>query len=79
MYKDDHTIIKLGNMEQKTEVTGGIRQGCCLSTLLFKMVTFKIIDELRKEKLFKFLQHLRGNTTRILIIFAFVQTQRGTQ
>ena len=53
MYKDDHTIIKLGNMEQKTEVTGGIRQGCCLSTLLFKMVTFKIIDELRKEKLFR--------------------------
>merc|ERR1712120_103765 len=53
MYKDDHTIIKLGNMEQKIEVTGGIRQGCCISTLLFKMVTFKIIDELRKEKLFK--------------------------
>merc|ERR1712121_467445 len=53
MYKDDHTIIKLGSMEQKVEVTGGIRQGCCLSTLLFKMVTYKIIDELRKEKLFK--------------------------
>merc|ERR1711895_242537 len=53
MYKDDHTVIKLGNMEQKVEVTGGIRQGCCLSTLLFKMVTFKIIDELRKERLFK--------------------------
>merc|ERR1711888_21710 len=53
MYKNDHTIIKLGNMEQKTEVTGGIRQGCCLSTLLFKMVTFKIIDELRKDRLFK--------------------------
>jgi len=53
MYKDDHTVIKLGSMEQKVEVTGGIRQGCCLSTLLFKMVTFKIIDELRKERLFK--------------------------
>merc|ERR1712121_504119 len=53
MYKDDHTIIKLGSMEQKVEVTGGIRQGCCHSTLLFKMVTFKIIDELRREKLFK--------------------------
>merc|ERR1711891_74161 len=53
MYKNDHTIIKLGSMEQKVEVTGGIRQGCCLSTLLFKMVTYKIIDELRKEKLFK--------------------------
>merc|ERR1712121_114452 len=53
MYKDDHTIIKLGNMQQKIEVTGGIRQGCCISTLLFKMVTFKIIDKLRNEKLFK--------------------------
>merc|ERR1712120_97012 len=53
MYKDDHTIIKLGNMEQKIEVTGGIRQGCCISTLLFKMVTFKIIDKLRNENWFK--------------------------
>lgn len=53
MYKDDHTIINLGNMQQKIEVTGRIRQGCCISTLLFKMVTFKIIDKLRNEKLFK--------------------------
>merc|ERR1712033_141087 len=53
MYKHDHTIINLGNMQQKIEVTGGIRQGCCISTLLFKMVTFKIIDKLRNEKLFK--------------------------
>ena len=53
MYKNDRTVIKLGSMEQEVEVTGGIRQGCCLSTLLFKMVTFKIIDELRKEKLYK--------------------------
>ena len=53
MYHDDHTIIKLGNMKEKVEVTGGIRQGCCISTLLFKMVTFKIIEELRKEKRYK--------------------------
>merc|ERR1711895_67804 len=53
MYKDDHTIIKLGNMSEKIEVTGGIRQGCCISTLLFKMVTFKIIEKLRKEPLFR--------------------------
>merc|ERR1712215_623755 len=53
MYKNDYTVIKLGNMEQKIEVIGGIRQGCCISTLLFKMVTFKIIDELRNEKRFK--------------------------
>merc|ERR1711913_255509 len=35
------------------EVTGGIRQGCCISTLLFKMVTFKIIDELRVKKKYR--------------------------
>ena len=35
------------------EVTSGIRQGCCISTLLFKLVTFKIIEELRKEKVYK--------------------------
>ena len=51
MYKNDNTIIKLGSMKGKIEVTGGIRQGCCISTLLFKMVTFKIIEELRKQKI----------------------------
>ena len=53
MYHEDNTVIKLGNMKEKVEVTGGIRQGCCISTLLFKMVTFKIIEELRKEKRYK--------------------------
>ena len=47
MYKDDYTILKLGNMEEKMEITGGIRQGCCISTLLFKLVTFKVIEKLR--------------------------------
>merc|ERR1712179_310167 len=31
------------------EVTGGIRQGCCISTLLFKLVTFTMIDYLRTK------------------------------
>ena len=53
MYKEDHTVIKLGSMAEKIEVTGGIRQGCCISTLLFKLVTFKIIEELRKKTLYK--------------------------
>merc|ERR1711984_25992 len=47
------TVIQLGNMKEKVKVTGGIRQGCCISTLLFKMVTFKIIEALRKEKKYK--------------------------
>jgi len=50
MYQEDCTIIKLGKMNKKVEVTSGIRQGCCISTLLFKLVTFRIIDELRKKK-----------------------------
>ena len=49
IYQEDSTIIKLGRMNKKVEVTSGIRQGCCISTLLFKLVTFKIIDELRKK------------------------------
>merc|ERR1711895_307617 len=53
MYKDDHTIVKLGNMVEKVEVTGGIRQGCSISTLLFKLITFKVIGNLRKEKKYK--------------------------
>merc|ERR1712239_82881 len=53
MYKDDQTVIKLGSMTQKVDVTGGIRQGCCISTLLFKLVTFKIIEDLQKMKKYK--------------------------
>merc|ERR1711874_127594 len=53
MYQADNTIIKLGNMSKKVEVTSGIRQGCCISTLLFKLVTFRIIDELRTKKKYK--------------------------
>ena len=48
MYEGDSTIIQLGRMRKKIEVTGGIRQGCCISTLLFKMVTYTIIDDLRE-------------------------------
>merc|ERR1711905_82535 len=48
MYEGDSTIIQLGRMKKGLEVTGGIRQGCCISTLLFKMVTFTMIEDLRK-------------------------------
>merc|ERR1712121_605289 len=53
MYRNDHTIVKLGNMEEKIEVTGGIRQGCSISTLLFKLITFKVIEDLRKMEKYK--------------------------
>ena len=49
MYSEDRTTIKLGNKQEKSEVTSGIRQGCSISTLLFKMVTFNIIEELERK------------------------------
>ena len=53
MYKEDCTIIKLGRMNKKVEVTSGIRQGCSISTLLFKLVTFRIIDKLREKRMYR--------------------------
>ena len=49
MYKADKTTIILGKMKETIEVTCGIRQGCSISTLLFKMVTFCIIEDLQKK------------------------------
>ena len=46
MYKGDSTKIQLGKMKSDIEVTSGIRQGCAISTLLFKMITFTIIEKL---------------------------------
>ena len=48
MYENDKTTIQLGKLKETIEVTCGIRQGCSISTLLFKMVTFTIIEDLRK-------------------------------
>ena len=49
MYENDRTTIHLGKMRKTIEVTCGIRQGCSISTLLFKMVTFTIIEELKEK------------------------------
>ena len=49
MYEGDKTTIQLGKLKKTIEVTSGIRQGCSISTLLFKMVTFTIIEQLNKE------------------------------
>ena len=51
MYASDKTTITLGKMKETIEVTCGIRQGCSISTLLFKMVTFCIIEDLEKKGL----------------------------
>ena len=49
MYEGDRTTIKLGRMRSNIEVTSGIRQSCCISTLLFKLITFTIIEELNRK------------------------------
>ena len=49
VYTDDRTRIELGIGEEvEIEITSGIRQGCTISTTLFKLVTFRIIEELER-------------------------------
>ena len=50
MYSKDRTTIKLGSKQQTIDVTCGIRQGSSISTLLIKMVTFSIIEELEEHR-----------------------------
>merc|ERR1711874_52378 len=49
MYENDRTTIHLGKVRKTIEVTCGITQGCSISTLQFKMVTFTIIEELKEK------------------------------
>ena len=54
LYEKDETTLDLGKIKETIEVTCGIRQGCSLSKLLFKMVTFCIIEDLQKKgKIYK--------------------------
>ena len=51
IYREDSTTIQLEkNKEIEIEVTSGIRQGCTASTVLFKLITYKIIEEMRKTE-----------------------------
>ena len=44
IYREDSTKIQLEkNKEIEIEVTSGTRQGCTASTVLFKLITYKII------------------------------------
>ena len=62
MYEKDETTIYLGKMKETIEVTCGIRQGCSISTLLFKMVTYCIIEELLKNGKQYRIKEYRGNS-----------------
>ena len=48
MYWEDTTKIQLEkNKEIEIEVPSGIRQGCTVSTVLFKLITYKNIEKMR--------------------------------
>ena len=49
VYSGDETVVGLGGKEGRIKVTSGIRQGCTASTVLFKLITYIIIDNLHKE------------------------------
>ena len=48
IYEKDQTRIEIGKRDVKIDVQSGIRQGCTASTVIFKMITFKIIEQLRR-------------------------------
>ena len=50
IYTGDETTITLrDNIQMKFSISSGIRQGCTLSTTIFKMITYRIIDEITKR------------------------------
>ena len=49
LYSDDKTVLTLGDMKREISVNSGIKQGCPLSTTLFKPITFMIIRKLEEE------------------------------
>ena len=56
IYMEDSTKIQLEkNKKIEIEVTSGIRQECTASTVLFKLITYKIIEEIRKTEGIKIL------------------------
>ena len=49
VYSGDETVVGLGGREEGIKVTSGIRQGCTASTVLFKLITYVIIEKLHRE------------------------------
>ena len=49
VYRGDSTVIGMeDNREIEIDIDNGIRQGCTASTVIFKLVTYKIIEELNR-------------------------------
>ena len=49
IYEHDSTTINIGELSKHIGITSGIRQGCTGSTMLFKLVTYMIIEELNRR------------------------------
>ena len=65
VYSEDKTRITIGEeTEVEVEVESGIRQGCTASTILFKLITFKIIEALRRK-----LEGVRVGDVRLRCLF----------
>ena len=48
-YVGDRTRVGVGDREVLIDVNSGIRQGCTASPLIFKLITYKIIEELNRR------------------------------
>merc|ERR1711874_121240 len=62
LYAKYETTLNLGKMKETIEVTCVIRQGCSISTLLFKMVTYCIIEELLENGKGYRIKEYKGNS-----------------
>ena len=49
IYSDDVTTLILGDMKVDMKISSGIKQGCTVSTTLFKLVTYMIMNSLEKK------------------------------
>ena len=49
LYDGDYTNMIVGEEEIKMKITSGIKQGCPLSTTLFKIITYIILNELEEK------------------------------
>ena len=49
LYSGDSTRLEVGDIEVDMKIDCGIRQGCTASPVIFKMITYKIIEELKRK------------------------------
>ena len=49
IYSDDITTLILGDMKIDMKISSGIKQGCTVSTTLFKLITYMIMSVLEKS------------------------------